>query len=109
MVFARITGIIIILFGILIGLTYFSIIPTTFLNYDFVMIGIIIFIAHEAYALIMNIAGGTNKIVGIGVPLIFMIIAASYFVKTFLPEAISSTVPLITAALMVAEGLYRLH
>ena len=109
MVFARITGTIIILFGILIGLNYFNIIPDTLLNYNFVTIGIILFIAHEAYALIRNLFGDTNKIVGIGVPLIFIIIAASYFIRTILPEAVSSTIPLVTAALMVAEGLYRLH
>jgi len=109
MVFARITGIIIILFGIFIGLTYFKIISNTLFGYNFVMIGIILFIIHEAYALIRNLLGGTNKIIGIGVPLIFIIIAGSYFIKENLPEAIVSTIPLITAALMIAEGLYRLH
>ncbi len=109
MVLARITGIVLILFGIFIGLTYFEIIPDTFLDYNLVVIGIVIFIAHEAFAIVGNITGGTNKIIGIGVPLIFIIIAALYFVKTFLPEAVSSTAPLVTAALMVAEGLYRLH
>ena len=47
--------------------------------------------------------------IGMGVPLIFIIIAAAYFVSAFLPESVSSVVPLVTAALMAAEGLYRLH
>ena len=109
MVLAQITGIIVIIFGIFIGLNYFEIVPETFFGYNIVMIGIILFIAHEAYALIRNLSGETNKIVGIGVPLIFIIITGSYFIKGYLPEAIASTIPLITAALMVAEGLYRLH
>ena len=109
MVFARITGIVIILFGALIGLNYFNIIPTTILGYDFIMIGIILFIVHEAYALIRNLMGGTNKIVGLGVPLVFMIIAGAYFIRQNLPKAIALTIPLITSALMLAEGLYRLH
>ncbi len=109
MVFTRITGIIIIIFGIFVGFTYFKLTSNILFGYDFVMIGLLLFIAHEAYALIKNLSTDTNKIVSIGVPLVFIAIAASYFIKIYLPESIASTIPLITAALMVAEGLYRLH
>ena len=109
MVFARITGIIIILFGIFTGLTYFKILQDTYFGYNIVMVGIIIFIAHELFALVMNLFNDSNKIVSIGVPLIFIAVAASYFVRSYIPEAIVPVIPLITAAFMCAEGLYRLH
>lgn len=109
MVFARITGIIIIILGIFTGLTYFNILSPILFGYNLVFIGIIIFIAHELHALVMNLSSDGNKIVGIGVPLLFILVAASYFVRSYLPDAIVSTTPLITAAFMIAEGLYRLH
>ena len=109
MVFARITGIIIILLGIFIGLFHFNIVSNTLLGFDLIMIGILIFIAHEAYALIRNLSSDGNKLISIGVPLLFIIIAASYFIKAYTPEVIASNTPLIIAALMCAEGLYRLH
>jgi len=109
MVFARITGIIIIILGIFIGLTYFNILSPILFGYNVIMIGLIIFIAHELHALIMNLSSDSNKIVSIGVPLIFIIVAASYFIRIYLLEAVASTIPLISAAFMCAEGLYRLH
>ncbi|MBU0628811.1 MAG: hypothetical protein KKC75_06480 [Nanoarchaeota archaeon] len=109
MVFARITGTIIIIFGLFIGSTYFNLIPSRLFGYDFILIGIILFIVHELHALIMNLSSDGNKIVGVGVPLLFMIISASYFIQSYLPEAIIQALPLIIAAFMLAEGLYRLH
>lgn len=108
MVFTKITGIIIIILGIFIGLNHFNIISTTLFGFNLVTIGIIIFIAHEALALVMNLSSG-NKIVSIGVPLLFILIAGSYFVQTRLPQVVSSNMLLIISILMIVEGLYRLH
>jgi len=107
--FTKITGIIIILLGIFIGLTHFEVISNTLLGYDLVMIGILIFIAHELFALFMNLKSDTNKIISMGVPSLFILIAASYFARAFLPDFIASSIPLVIAILMVVEGLYRLH
>ncbi|MBW2989118.1 hypothetical protein KY358_02240 [Candidatus Woesearchaeota archaeon] len=109
MALTKITGMIIILFGFFIGLTYFNIVPGTIFGYDFIMVGVIIFILHEAHALIRNSLSDTNKIVSVGVPLIFMITAGSYPARGFFPEAIASSIPLVISAFMVSEGLYRLH
>jgi hypothetical protein len=109
LVFAKITGIIIIILGIIIGLIHFTIIPPTFLNPDVAMIGILIFIAHEAYALIRNLFSDGNKVVSVGVPLLFMAVAGSFFIKAYIPDTLSSNLTLIIPVLMVAEGLYRLH
>jgi len=109
MVFARITGIIIILLGIFIGLSHFNIVSNTLFGFDLIMIGILIFIAHEAYSLIRNLSSDGNKLISTGVPLLFIIIAGSYFIRRYLPEIIASNIILIIAVLMCAEGLYRLH
>ena len=109
MVFARITGAITIIFGIFIGLTHFNIISNYYFGLDLVMIGILLFIIHEAFALFMNMKSEGNKTISIGVPSLFIIVAASYFVRAFLPGAIASNITLIIPVLMIAEGLYRLH
>lgn len=108
MVFAKITGVIIIAFGILIGLFHFSVLPARIQGIDFVPIGILVFIAHEALALFQN-SGSANKLIAFGVPIIFILVASSYFVISIMPEKISSVIPLAIAILMCAEGLYRLH
>ena len=109
MVFAKITGILIILLGIFIGLTHFNILSNIYFGFDLVMIGILLFILHEAFALFMNMKSDGNKIIGIGVPSLFIIIAASYFLRAYIPGAIASNITLIIPVLMIAEGLYRLH
>ncbi|MEA2036178.1 MAG: hypothetical protein U9O94_01615 [Nanoarchaeota archaeon] len=109
MVLAQITGFVIILLGIFIGLTHFELIPDTISGFNLVSIGILVFIAHEAYALISNYANTENKLIGVGVPLLFVLIAGSYFIREFVPESISSSLTLVIAVLMCAEGLYRLH
>jgi len=109
MVLAKITGGILIIFGIFVGLNHFGLFSYTLFGLDVVIIGILLFIAHEIYALVTNLSSDGNKAVGIGVPLLFTVIAGSYFIKEYIPEPIASNILLITAVLMCAEGLYRLH
>jgi len=109
MAFAQITGIIIILFGISIGLVHFNLISSTVLGFNIVTIGILFFMLHEAYALIRNLSSDTNKIISVGVPLLFILIAGSNFIRPYLPGLIASNLTLIITILMIVEGLYRLH
>lgn len=109
MVFARITGFLTILFGIFIGVSHFGFLPNTIFGFNFVTIGILVFIVHELFALFMNISHDGNKIIGVGVPLLFAIVAGSYFLSSYLPAAVASNILLIISVLMVAEGLYRMH
>ena len=109
MVFARITGFLTILFGIFIGVFHFGFLPSTIFGFDIVMIGIFVFIAHELFALFMNMSYDGNKIISVGVPLLFTLISGSYFLRAYLPQSLSSNILLIISVLMIAEGLYRLH
>ena len=109
MVFARITGVVMILFGILIGGAHTGLFTPKPFGLNVVLIGLLVFIAHEVFALVMNYKGEGNKIISVGVPLVFIVIASSYFVSSFLPGFIADHVLLVNAVLMVAEGLYRLH
>ena len=105
----KITGIILVILGILVGLISFEIVQQYIGTIDIIMIGVAIFILHEVGALLMNTFHSDNKLVSLSIPLIFIIIAGSYFIKDMLPEVISANLILIIAALMCAEGLYRLH
>lgn len=109
MVFDKITGSSIVILGILIGLVYFDIIQNTFFAIDFVVIGIIIFIIHELINAMLNFSHTENKVIGLGVPVLFSILAGSYFIKDFMPQPISQVLLLMIAVLMIAEGLYRMH
>ena len=109
MVFARITGFITILLGIFIAVSHFGFLPNIMFGFNLVIIGILVFIVHELFALFMNISHDGNKIISVGVPLLFTLIAGSYFIRPYLPAVIASNILLIIAVLMVAEGLYRLH
>ncbi|MBW2975529.1 hypothetical protein KY366_07450 [Candidatus Woesearchaeota archaeon] len=109
MVFARICGAVIIVLGAVIGVVHLGFLPETMHGVNVVAVGISLFIFHELFALFMNALGDGNKIVSTGVPLLFIIIAGSYFIMPYLPEMISSNILLVIAVLMCAEGLYRLH
>lgn len=109
MVFAKITGSVLILFGIYIGLVHFELFSNVMFGINLVSVGIVIFIAHELVALFSNISSGGNKIIGIGVPLLFIIVAGSNFIINYMPEMIALNLKLIIAVIMCAEGLYRLH
>ena len=109
MVFAWITGLVTILFGIFIGISHFGFLPDTIFGFNIVTIGIIVFIIHELFALFKNMSSDGNKIISAGVPLLFTILAASYFIRSYLPGLLAANIQLIIAVLMVAEGLYRLH
>ncbi|MBI2139954.1 hypothetical protein HYU14_03450 [Candidatus Woesearchaeota archaeon] len=107
--FARLTGGIIILFGVFIGLFHFHYIKEAVFGVNIVMLGIALFIVHELHALVRNAFGEGNKLVSIGVPVFFILIAGSYFAIALLPKAIAENLLLIISVLMVAEGLYRVH
>ncbi len=109
MVFAKITGSVLILFGICIGLVHFELFSEIIYGVSLVSVGIIIFIAHELFALFNNISSGGNRIIGIGVPLLFIAVAGSNFIINYMPEMIALNLKLIIAVIMCAEGLYRLH
>jgi hypothetical protein len=109
MVFARITGIVIILFSILIGMIHFNFLSDVLFGLNIVFIGIFLFIADQVFAMVKNFAHSENKFISLGVPIIFILIVSTYFISSFLPDSISVNIKLIVAVLMLAEGLYRLH
>jgi len=106
--FKKIMGIVIIILGVLTGLIHFNILPTI-QEIDIVLVAISIFVLHELHALILNLSHDGNKVIGASVPLFFIITAALYFIKDFLPEIISSNLLLMISIIMIVEGLYRLH
>lgn len=109
MVFAKIEGFALVFLGLLVGLIHFKMLSDVIYGINVITIAIFVFIAHEAYSLFKNLSSGGNKIISIGVPLLFIIIAGSYFIISYLPEPIASNILIITAAIICAEGLYRLH
>ncbi len=109
MVFAKIEGFALIFLGLLVGLIHFKMLSDVIYGINIITIAIFVFIAHEAYAIFKNLSSGGNKIISIGVPLLFIIIAGSYFIRAYIPELIALNITLIIAVLMCAEGLYRLH
>ena len=105
----KIMGIGVILFAILIGLVHFGFISEEMFGINLVLIGVFVFLAHNLHAILRGFSHEGNKVVSIGVPALFILIGASYFFRTYLPSTISSSILLLIAVLMLAEGLYRLH
>ena len=106
---AVITGILLILFGAFFGSVHFQAFDVGLLPFDALLIGVVLFIAHEAFALFHNLRGDGNKIIGAGVPLLFMGAASAHFWRQFLPAAVGQNLYLVLGVLMAAEGLSRLH
>ncbi|MFH1641468.1 MAG: hypothetical protein ABIC04_01055 [Nanoarchaeota archaeon] len=104
----KIMGVLIIIMGILIGLIHFNILHNVIPGINLVNIGIIIFVFHELMGLITHLFKDGNKMISVGVPLLFIIVASSYFVRDYIP-IIGEHITLIIPVIMVVEGLYRLH
>ncbi|MBI2576052.1 hypothetical protein HYV84_02475 [Candidatus Woesearchaeota archaeon] len=106
---AIITGILLILSGAFFGSVHLRLVTADAFPFDPMLIGVVFFIMHESFALFHNLRGDGNKIIGAGVPLLFIAAASAHFWKEFLPAVVGQNLYLVLGVLMAAEGLYRLH
>lgn len=103
----RIAGIVQIILAVMIALEYFKIFS---LGLPFTMLGALILIIYQGWALIRNVTSSGFRIMGIAIPLIFALTGLMYFFPlSFIPNIIISNLKILIACFLFTEGLYSMH
>ena len=104
----RISGLVMIFLAVALALEYFNIFT---LGLPFFMLGALILVIHQGWALIRNVTStGFKAPFGVIIPLIFASAGLLYFFPIpFFPSIIISNLKILIAAFLFTEGLYSLH
>jgi hypothetical protein len=105
----EIFGIVIIIGGTALGIEYFTSFVFPSAGMPLIKICALLLFGHQLIALFGNIRSEDGTMFSTMVPVLFMIVAVGAFFSPSFPEIISKNTALITAILMIVEGLYSLH